>query len=200
MARTTSESIPKHARRFDFHPTDGSRNLSFLERLVLLCKKCLTDLRGGAYVYRHQTGSGKVTAQALRYHLLSRPRSVLPSHLGLKFGQPQRPWAAAAEGQVPAPRSRQRGDAFREGDAQIWDLGNSGRASRGDWITGYSVEHATRDSGRIRAVGSASRERHAAACRRARFPANAISSQGASEAALPAHLRHGPPERKNALR
>ena len=46
------------------------------------------------------------------------PRSVLTSHLGLRFGQLQRPWAGGAEGQVPAPRSRLRSNVARDGDAQ----------------------------------------------------------------------------------
>ena len=35
------------------------------------CKRYLRDLRGGSYVYPHQTSNGKLTAPALRYHLLS---------------------------------------------------------------------------------------------------------------------------------
>ena len=61
-----------HAKPFDFHPTDGSsNNLSFRERLVLWCKKYLRELEAGIYVYPHAAISGKPTAPALRYHLLS---------------------------------------------------------------------------------------------------------------------------------
>ena len=60
-----------HAKPFEFHPTDGSSNLGFQDRLALWCKKYLKDLRGGIYVYPHAAISGKPTAPALRYHLLS---------------------------------------------------------------------------------------------------------------------------------
>jgi hypothetical protein len=60
-----------HAKPFEFHPTDGSSNLSFRERLVLWCKKYLRELEAGIYVYPHAAISGKPTAPALRYHLLS---------------------------------------------------------------------------------------------------------------------------------
>jgi len=59
-----------HAKPFDFHPTDGS-NIGFQERLVSWCKRYLRDLKGGIYVYPHQTSAGKQTAPSLRYHLLS---------------------------------------------------------------------------------------------------------------------------------
>ena len=65
--------MSNHAKPFEFHPTDGSSNLSFRERLAIWCKKYLKDLRGGIYVYPHQTSAGKAIAPALRYHLLSQP-------------------------------------------------------------------------------------------------------------------------------
>ena len=65
--------MSNHAKPFDFHQTDGSSNLSFRERLVLWCKKYLRELEAGIHVYPHQTSTGKPTASALRYHLLSQP-------------------------------------------------------------------------------------------------------------------------------
>ena len=65
--------MSNHAKPFDFHQTDGSSNLSFRERLVLWCKKYLKELQAGIHVYPHQTSTGKLTAPALRYHLLSEP-------------------------------------------------------------------------------------------------------------------------------
>ena len=59
-----------HAKPFDFHPTDGS-TIGLQERLVSWCKRYLRDLKGGIYVYPHQTSAGKQTAPSLRYHLLS---------------------------------------------------------------------------------------------------------------------------------
>ena len=65
--------MSNHAKPFEFHPTDGSSNLSFRERLAIWCKKYLKDLRGGIYVYPHQNSAGKAIASTLRYHLLSQP-------------------------------------------------------------------------------------------------------------------------------
>ena len=65
--------MSNHAKPFDFHQTDGSSNLSFRDRLVLWCKKYLKELQAGIHVYPHQTSTGKLTASALRYHLLSEP-------------------------------------------------------------------------------------------------------------------------------
>ena len=63
--------MSNHAKPFEFHPTDGSSNLSFRERLVLWCTKYLRELEAGIHVYPHAAVSGKAIAPALRYHLLS---------------------------------------------------------------------------------------------------------------------------------
>ena len=65
--------MSNHAKPFDFHQTDGSTNLSLRERLVIWCKKYLRELEASIHVYPHQTSTGKPTASALRYHLLSKP-------------------------------------------------------------------------------------------------------------------------------
>ena len=62
------------------------------------------------------------------------PRSALTSHLGLKFGQLQRPWAAAAEGQVPAPRSRLRSNVARDDDAQSGQLRTGESWQSDNWL------------------------------------------------------------------